>query len=64
MKTKQELVDEINRLMSLYTVEIESSDLKPLTANMYLTHTQNFIRWIEGDFVPGERASKKNSKAV
>ncbi|SEI92529.1 hypothetical protein SAMN04487995_2577 [Dyadobacter koreensis] len=63
MKTNQEIAEEINRLMSLYINEVESSNLKPLTANMYITHTQNFIRWIEGDFNPGERASKKNSKA-
>ncbi|MCF2446571.1 hypothetical protein L0657_21620 [Dyadobacter sp. CY345] len=64
MKTNLELAEEINRLMSLYINEIESSNLKPLTANMYITHTQNFIRWIEDDFVPGERAGKKTSKAV
>lgn len=64
MKTNLELAEEINRLMNLYINEIESSNLKPLTANMYITHTQNFIRWIEGNFVPGERAGKKTIKAV
>jgi len=59
MKANTKLTEEINRLMSLYISEIEASNLKPLTANMYITHTQNFIRWIEGDFNPGERAGKK-----
>ncbi|SEI73913.1 hypothetical protein SAMN04487995_1958 [Dyadobacter koreensis] len=60
MKTDENSFTEINRLLEKYMSEIESSELKPLAANIYLTHAKNFVRWIEGEFVPGGRLKKAN----
>ena len=58
MQTDSESLTEISRLLDLYISEIQSSELKPLAANIYLTHAKNFVRWIEGEFVPGGRLEK------
>lgn len=62
MHTDSESIVEINRLLDIYISEIESSELKPLAANIYLTHAKNFVRWIEGEFVPGGRLEKNKGK--
>ncbi len=58
MQTDSESLSEISRLLDMYISEIQSSELKPLAANIYLTHAKNFVRWIEGEFVPGGRLEK------
>lgn len=58
MQTDSESLTEISRLLDMYISEIQSSELKPLAANIYLTHAKNFVRWIEGEFVPGGRLEK------
>jgi hypothetical protein len=63
MQNKTESLPEINRLLDLYIREIESSELKPLAANIYLTHAKNFVRWINGEFVPGGRLEKNKTKS-
>ena len=60
MQTDLNSFTEINRLLEKYVTEIESSELKPLAANIYLTHAKNFVRWIEGEFVPGGRLKKQS----
>jgi hypothetical protein len=62
MQTDQNSFTEINRLLEKYMSEIESSDLKPLTANIYLTNAKNFVRWIEGEFTPGARIRKQQTE--
>lgn len=61
MKTDEISFNEINRLLEMYTAEVESSALKPLAATMYRTHTKNFVRWIEGEFTPGGKLKKQIS---
>jgi len=63
MQTDLNSFSEINRLLDKYMMEIESSELKPLAANIYLTHAKNFVRWIEGEFVPGGRLEKNKSRS-
>jgi len=61
MKTDKNSFNEISRLLEMYMVEVEASALKPLAANMYRTHTKNFVRWIEGEFTPGGKLKKQIS---
>tara|TARA_R110002124_G_scaffold171335_2_gene339026 strand:+ start:332 stop:529 length:198 start_codon:yes stop_codon:yes gene_type:complete len=58
MKTNQVCLSEIERLLKLYLKEIEESNLKPLSAQMYQVQSVNFVRWINGDFTPGGNAKK------
>ena len=53
MKTKSIYWEEINRLLADYLQEIEQSDLKPLSAQVYQVQSKNFVRWINDDFQPG-----------
>ncbi|MCF0057008.1 hypothetical protein [Dyadobacter sp. CY356] len=62
MQTNSESLTEISRLLDMYISEIQSSELKPLAANIYLTHAKNFVRWIEGEFVPGGRLEKNKAR--
>ncbi|MDQ6481802.1 hypothetical protein [Dyadobacter sp. LHD-138] len=64
MQTDQHSFSEINRLLEKYMTEIEASELKPLAANIYLTHAKNFVRWIEGEFTPGGRLEKNKEKVA
>ncbi|MCF0048833.1 hypothetical protein MUK70_02760 [Dyadobacter chenwenxiniae] len=54
MRTQKQYLEEINRLLADYLREIENSDLKPLSAQVYQVQSKNFVRWINGDFTPGE----------
>ncbi|KAA0992500.1 hypothetical protein [Dyadobacter aurulentus] len=59
MKTQSKYLDEINRLLADYLLEIEKSDLKPLSAQVYQVQSKNFVRWINGEFTPGEVKKSK-----
>jgi hypothetical protein len=58
MKTESIYLEEINRLLADYLKEIENSTLKPLSAQVYQVQSKNFVRWINGEFVPGEVKKK------
>ena len=63
MKTQSKYLEEIKRLLADYLLEIEKSDLKPLSAQVYQVQSKNFVRWINGEFTPGEvKKSKKQAK--
>ncbi len=58
MKTDPIHLIEIDRLLEEYLNEIENSDLKPLSAQVYKVQSKNFVRWIHGEFSPGEVKKK------
>ncbi|OJV13996.1 MAG: hypothetical protein BGO21_20465 [Dyadobacter sp. 50-39] len=62
MRTNLDILTEIRQLHKKYITEIDTSDLKPLSAKIYKTHSENFIRWIEGDFQPGQRTIRRNQR--
>jgi hypothetical protein len=53
MKTDIKTLLEIKRLHEQYVKEVEQSGIKPLSIEIYKSHSKNFVRWIDGDFVPG-----------
>lgn len=59
MKANKVLIVEIEKLFDKYQEEIENLREKGIltekTANTYLIHPYNFIRWCKGDFIPGGR---------
>lgn len=59
MRTNLNVLAEIRRLHRQYITEIDNSDLKPLSGKIYRTHSENFIRWIEGVFQPGQRKMRR-----
>ena len=53
MKTDIKTLLEIKRLHEQYVKEVEQSGIKPLSIEIYKSHSKNFVRLIDGDFVPG-----------
>ena len=41
--------------LSAYRFEVESSDMTYAAKETYLLHAEQFVRWMEGDFKPGNR---------
>jgi len=63
MRTEKQYFEEIKRLLADYLQEIENSDLKPLSAQVYQVQSKNFVRWINGEFTPGEvKKSKRQAQ--
>ncbi len=62
-KADKEFISKLEMLFKNYAEEIKIVEseglLKPNTSKTYLTHSENFVRWISGDFTPGDRNSKK-----
>jgi hypothetical protein len=58
MKTDPETLEIIKTLYREYQNEVEASDMTPLTKRIYLTHSLNFIRWMEGLFSPGSKQNR------
>jgi len=55
MKASPELMKHLNELLDTYAQEVKSAGLKPSTEKTYLLHADHFVRWCNGDFVPGAR---------
>lgn len=59
MRTDRKIIEEPERLILEYEVEVERSrkdgKLSDKTANTYLPHSNNFVRWCKGEFIPGGR---------
>ena len=59
MKVNPELLREMEKLLDQYIKEVEeakkSGALTESTARTYLLHTSNFVKWCNGNFVPGGR---------
>ena len=58
MKTDSKTLTEIQKLNDEYVREVEFSGIKPLSIEIYKSHSKNFVRWIGGDFVPGSKLKK------
>jgi len=65
-RTNRQIVIEMEKLYELYEHEVEERRkegcLERPTANTYLTHARNFIRWCKGEFIPGATKLQKKTK--
>lgn len=64
MKTDSKTLTEIQKLHDEYVREVEFSGIKPLSIEIYKSHSKNFVRWIGGDFVPGSKLKKTAMSAT
>lgn len=46
---------EVEEAFRRYEAEVEESNMTPESKKTYLLHSRNFIRWLRGDFRPGDR---------
>jgi hypothetical protein len=59
MKTDKDFIKQLEDIYQAYEKEVKESSKEGLltksTADTYLLHSGNFIKWCKGDFVPGGR---------
>lgn len=58
MRTDSQTLTEIKKLHDQYVQEVEFSGIKPLSIEIYKSHSKNFVRWIGGEFVPGSKLKR------
>jgi hypothetical protein len=58
MKTDSQTLLEIKKLHDQYVQEVEFSGIKPLSVEIYKSHSKNFVRWIGGEFEPGAKLKR------
>lgn len=44
---------EVEAALNQYVNEVIATDLTDATKDVYAYHSQNFVRWLSGDFTPG-----------
>lgn len=59
MKTTASALAEIKVALAKYTEEVEATGMSVNTKGTYLRHANTFVRWLEDDFIPGERTDDK-----
>jgi len=55
MRVTPACFQEIEVALEEYRRTAESAELTKSTKKTYLTHSENFVRWLEGKFEPGGR---------
>lgn len=54
-KVKRECLEAVRRALAEYENEVHGSGLSAQTKETYCRHAGTFVRWLEGDFQPGQR---------
>lgn len=55
MKVSSKTLQEIEAALREYEREVQVSNMTPFTKHTYLLHSENFVKWLKGEFVPGGR---------
>lgn len=55
MRVSSKTLQEIEAAFREYEREVESTNITPSTKQTYLLHSENFVKWLKGEFVPGGR---------
>jgi hypothetical protein len=55
MKLSSSAMKEITVALDQYRKVVEATNLTRTTKDTYLLHSENFVRWLEDGFEPGER---------
>jgi hypothetical protein len=55
MHVSSKTLDEIEAALREYERQIEASNMTPSTKHTYVLHSENFVKWLRGEFVPGAR---------
>jgi len=55
MRVSKKTLEEIESALREYEKEVELSNLTPSAKQTYLLHSENFVKWLKGEFTPGAR---------
>jgi hypothetical protein len=56
MHVSSKTLEEVEAAYREYEHEVHASKMKASTKRTYLLHSENFVRWLKGEFTPGRRA--------
>jgi hypothetical protein len=54
-KVSLEALREVQQALERYEAEVEATNLTEDSKQTYLGHTRHFVRWLNDDFIPGEK---------
>jgi hypothetical protein len=55
MRVSKKTLDEIEAALREYEKEVELSNMTVSSKQTYLLHSENFVKWLRGEFTPGWR---------
>jgi len=55
MRISSQALKEVEAALEQYHRDVAQAGLAQTTAKTYLTHADDFVRWLKDDFVPGIR---------
>jgi len=55
VQVSQQALNEVEAALKRYRHEVEEAPLAPATQRTYLQHAESFVRWLRGEFTPGEK---------
>ena len=58
------VIEETRAALERYKIVVEGSGLQPTTKKNYIIQATNFLRWMEGEFVPGLRTDTYQSRGA
>ena len=53
--SKKSAMKQVHDALERYRREVGRTGLAPATKRTYLLHAENFVRWLDDDFVPGAK---------
>ena len=57
-KVSQNSIAEVLRALEKYEAEVNTAPLTRKTKNTYISHADNFVRWLQDDFEPGVKKKR------
>lgn len=49
-------IDELHQELGRYEAELRAAGMADATITTYVERSERFLRWLSGDYVPGQRA--------
>ncbi len=56
MRVSKSAMAEVERAFKEYEAEVDASNLSDISKHNYKRYVRQFVRWLNNDFTPGERA--------
>ena len=58
-KVRSESIHDVRAALIAYRLQVNETNLTPLSKKTYLLHAEHFVRWLSDDFEPGERVADR-----
>ncbi len=62
MKINTEALRAVKTALVEYEKTVQASAMTPQSKKTYLLHTNNFVRWLEDDFIPGASLTSRKPR--